>query len=116
MLGDDHFEFTRNPKNVNQVRIFPSDKFRESLRPDAFKLELTLVTDGVRRPLVYEATQKPPYTVSFELPKSLPSDAKIEIKAPRLNIPRGYVSTESPQQIEVVKIPRSSTQVGHSLH
>ena len=109
MVGDDHFEVTRDAKKPSLLRIYASDKFRDPVSVEAFDLELTLVSQAGRQKLEAVTSKTTPSEVQVELPKGAPSEAKLELKALRKNPPRGYVTTSNPQLIELTKIAAMNT-------
>lgn len=104
MLGDDHVEIIRSTDGKT-VQLFFSDKFRQPVAANDFKIELATLTANNRTELAF--TPIADVTSGVEIPVNVGRDAstELEVKAQRLNPPKGHWVSDKAQKVAFGKIP-----------
>jgi len=100
MLGDDHYEAVREKKDT--LVFYPSDKFRKALDPKLTKLEFQWISGKNKNPLTFTSDSKAPFKISIHVPEQ---NGDLQIRAPRLDKPKGYLSLDTWQTVDIKKVP-----------
>lgn len=116
MVGDDHLEVVE--VGPNQLKVFISDKFRDPVLLSLVRAKVAVVDKaGARKELTIKEAKDNPAAFLVELPRGLPADTKLQLRAPRVTPVKGQVTTENPQVVELGKIPKMSRAAeDHSAH
>lgn len=116
MMGDDHIEIRKGSK-ARTLELYPSNKFREPVEVNKYKMEVTLLEGALRHSLALKSSEESPFKVIAQLPEKISDSARIEVRVQRLTPVKGQVSTYNPQSISFSELEhlKPSPHAGHEM-
>ncbi len=114
MLGDSHFEVLRKG---GMLMVYFYDKFGEDIAVSEFNVSTTLVNGDKKEELKFTVDKKVLNQIHVELPKNVDTSlAVLELKAKRINPPKGEMSLDTPLKIGLGTVKVSSDpHAGHNM-